>query len=291
MRRRHRQTVDAQHAAVVRARLATLRISPQRIRDGWVPSGRNADPPGPALRTDDDAAPDTTNLQPALDSSPERERRARLDGRAARLLARTRGASRELSLTRPQLVVIGLVLAIGVVASGVILWMSRPQSVPIAPVTEAQGTPLPEAGASSAPTASPGDEVVVHVAGLVKKPGVITLPKGSRVIDAITAAGGASAKADLGTLNLARVLSDGEQVAVGIDPPPDAKTAPDSPVVNLNSATLEQLETLPGVGPTIAQRIIDWRETHGTFTRVAELREVSGIGERTFAELEPLVTV
>lgn len=174
--------------------------------------------------------------------------------------------------------------------------------------------------ASAAPTAAPtagavpSGQVTVHVVGQVRSPGLVTLASGSRVGDALEEAGGASSGADTGALNLARVLVDGEQVHVpkpGETPTPaagapTAGAAPtgaatpgagasgpgaDGAVVNINTADLTTLETLPGIGPVLAQAIIDWREEHGGFTAVEELNEVSGIGEKTFADLSGQVTV
>jgi competence protein ComEA len=143
--------------------------------------------------------------------------------------------------------------------------------------------------------------VLVDVAGRVRHPGVVQLPAGSRVIDALRKAGGARPRVDLTTLNLARVLADGEQILVGrtsaatgglagasaAAAPPAGGTA----MVNLNSATEEQLEALPGVGPVTAQKILDWRQTHGRFSAVDELLEVSGIGDKTLARLAPYLTL
>lgn len=143
--------------------------------------------------------------------------------------------------------------------------------------------------------------VVVHVAGRVRSPGIVTLPLGARVADAITAAGGARPRVDLSSVNLARVLLDGEQVLVGAaaaTPPaaagpatPGAPGATATGTVNLNTATAAELETLNGVGPVTAQAIVAWREEHGRFTAVEELLEVSGIGEKTLAQLAPHVTL
>ena len=151
--------------------------------------------------------------------------------------------------------------------------------------------------------------VVVHVVGHVRRPGVRSLPLGSRVADAVEAAGGATSKADLSRLNLARVLVDGEQVRVPargdpVDPggAGGAGTTGGSggvgsaggasgAKVSLNTADLTTLDTLPGVGPVLAQRILDWRTAHGRFTSVDELGEVSGIGEKLLAQLSPLVTL
>jgi competence protein ComEA len=129
--------------------------------------------------------------------------------------------------------------------------------------------------------------VVVDVAGKVRRPGVATLPAGSRVVDAIRKAGGARPGVDLTGLNLARVLVDGEQILVGVAPVAGvAASASAQPgaadggsLVNLNTATLDQLDGLPGVGPVTAQKILDWRSAHGAFTAIDELLEVDGIGE------------
>ena len=146
-------------------------------------------------------------------------------------------------------------------------------------------------------------EIVVDVEGKVRRPGVVHVPKGARVIDALEAAGGVLPGTNTAMLNLARVLTDGEQILVGISPPPGATPPPGSTPasgasgsappgqLDLNTATLDQLEELPGIGPVLAQRILDYRTTHGQFTSVDELLEVSGIGDQRFAELKDLVRV
>lgn len=151
----------------------------------------------------------------------------------------------------------------------------------------------------AAPTA--GAEIVVDVGGKVRKPGVHRLPAGSRVADALRAAGGVRDGAKTDGLNQARFLVDGEQVVVGAPAPPVAGVAPGGAAtagsgaaapaapVSLNTATPDQLDTLPGVGPVLAQHIIDYRTQHGGFRSVDELREVNGIGERRFADLRDLV--
>ena len=145
-------------------------------------------------------------------------------------------------------------------------------------------------------------EVVVDVAGKVRHPGIVSLPLGSRVVDALEAAGGPRPRVDLTALNLARVLVDGEQIVVGT-PPPGGVAAPAASVpgagaagasglmVNINSATQAELEELPGIGPVTAAAILTWRTDHGAFTAVDELMEVSGIGEATLAEVAPFVTL
>lgn len=155
-------------------------------------------------------------------------------------------------------------------------------------------------GTTPSPEASLG--VVVDVVGEVNAPGLLTLPVGSRVADAVTAAGGATAGAELSAVNLARLLVDGEQLRIPapgeIVAPAPAAVAGAGPagvsadgLVNLNTADSVTLETLPGVGPALAGRILDWRESNGAFASVDELDEVTGIGPAMLAKLRDLVTV
>ncbi|HZS31704.1 MAG TPA: ComEA family DNA-binding protein [Gaiellaceae bacterium] len=138
--------------------------------------------------------------------------------------------------------------------------------------------------------------LVIDVAGDVRRPGLYRLPTGSRVDDAIAAAGGSTAKAELDAVNLAAPVADGEQVVVpgrgaggaAVPPSPAGGSSPSAPV-DLNSATLEQLETLPGIGPVTAQKILDYRQQHGAFHSVAELEGVPGIGPGHMAQLQGLV--
>ncbi len=187
------------------------------------------------------------------------------------------------------------------------------------------GRSVPPAFTGRASPAEPGDgsgpatpvgsatsgvvpQVVVHVVGQVAHPGVVRLPSGARVLDAVDRAGGALADADLRRINLARVLADGEQVFVPSPSDPAEPSGPStvgsrasgsagsspagSPTrVNLNTADLATLDSLPGVGPVLAQRILDWRTGHGRFTSIDELGEVSGIGTKLLAEIAPRVTL
>jgi competence protein ComEA len=178
-----------------------------------------------------------------------------------------------------------------------------------APLTAASGgTPTP-AGGSAASGATGGGVLVVDVEGRVRRPGLVRVAAGSRVADAVQAAGGAAPGAALVRINLARPLADGEQVVVPgpTDPLPanavgtggaagsgsagGSAGAAAVALVDLNAATTQQLDTLPGVGPVLAGRIVEWRTAHGRFTSVEELGEVSGIGDALLQKLRPLVRV
>ncbi|MGC8874582.1 MAG: ComEA family DNA-binding protein [Chloroflexia bacterium] len=159
-------------------------------------------------------------------------------------------------------------------------------------------TPTPEPSPTPLPTATPAP-VVVYVSGAVVRPGVYALPAGARVADALAAAGGATAEADLVHLNLARRLHDEEQVYVprkGEPTPVWPTGAPSSggggrSKVNINTAGVAELDTLPGIGPGYAQRIVDYRQQHGPFRTIEDLQKVPGIGPATFARIRDLITV
>lgn len=205
-----------------------------------------------------------------------------------------------------QLAVVAVIVALGLAVTA--WWVIRGQqpgeSVSAAPAAPITG--VPEAGPSGAGATTgaasgvpSSGEVVVDVAGKVRRPGIVVLDSGSRVDDAIQAAGGVARGVDLSSLNLARVLVDGEQILVGMPAPTGAPGAavpsggaPDpAGLVNINTATLAQLDELPGVGPVTGQAIIDWRTQNGGFSSVDELLEVDGIGDATLADLAPHVTI
>ena len=213
---------------------------------------------------------------------------------------------------RPGAIALVLVAAVAAVLAAVGVWSGRPQAEPVGglpavgidtavPAAPPSAQPPPLA-ATATTAAAPAAELVVSVAGRVRRPGLVRVPGGSRVADVLDAAGGALPGTDLATVNLARRVADGEQVSIGVPAAVDA--APAGPAasgdaaapaaggkVDLNKATLEQLDGLPGVGPVTAQRILDWRTRSGKFSRVDQLREVEGIGERRFSQLKDLVTV
>jgi competence protein ComEA len=171
-----------------------------------------------------------------------------------------------------------------------------PAPTAVVPVPDGTGTPRPALGGSGGPEPA---LLVVHVLGEVRRPGLVRLPEGARVADALSAAGGLVPGGGSGQLNLARPLVDGEQVVVSADAGPDPPAGssgqsgggPGPGAVDLNSATLADLDTLPGVGPVLAGRILAWREANGRFGAVDQLGEVPGIGERTLERLAPLVRV
>ena len=222
-----------------------------------------------------------------------------------------RHASRRLSVGGLQLgpVHLAVIAVVSALAVGLASWWAvrdQAEAVPVA-VTSAPSplTPLPPTRESSQEPSQettqeasqdPTAELVVDVAGKVRRPGIAVLPAGSRVVDALEAAGGARRGVDLTSLNLARQVVDGEQILVGLAPVPGVAGSLVTPstgesMVNLNTADQAALETLPGVGPVTAESIIAWRTDHGGFTSVDELLEVDGIGEATLEDLAPLVTL
>ncbi len=194
---------------------------------------------------------------------------------------------------------VAAVIAVVVLLIGWQVVSGRPSAAP------AGGSPglAIDAGPSSASTAgadtAAGEELVIDVVGHVHRPGIVILPPGSRVHEAIEAAGGLTGPVDTTALNMARKLTDGEQILVGIAPVapaggganPDASGAPAGGLINLNTATEAELDDLPGVGPVTAASILEWRQENGQFSSVDDLLEVRGIGEATLEDLRDHVTV
>lgn len=205
------------------------------------------------------------------------------------------------ALSRRELV--ALVAVAGVVVAGAGLWYVRSLPKPVEVRAAEQpggGSRLPPVAASATPSPSPS-VLFVHVAGLVRRPGVYRFRQGQRVVDAVDAAGGPTKKGDPNLLNLAALLTDGEQVLVPphgatvVPPPGEGGTtgAPGSTgaLVNVNTASESELEALPGIGPVLGAAIIAYRTEHGPFPTVDALDDVSGIGPATLEDLRPLVTV
>lgn len=215
-------------------------------------------------------------------------------------------------------IALAVIAAIAVLVTVFTLVRDRPAPVvsaklpPVEMVSSATRSPSPS------PSAGPAQPVVVSVVGLVHSPGLVTLAPGARIADALNAAGGAVDGADTIGLNMARQVGDGEQIVVGIAPPkgqpaalgssvnagsaaPAAPAAPGKPsgptsakpgeVIDLNTATVQQLDTLPGIGPVTAAAIVAWREANGKFNSVDQLAEVDGIGPARLDKLRALVRV
>lgn len=213
------------------------------------------------------------------------------------------------SLAPAHVAIVAVAVAVGLAITA--WWIVRDQPVPDAAAPTAAGATVEPllAGASSSgspggPTGAAGatgGTVTVDVAGKVRRPGIVVLDQGARVTDALSAAGGPRRGVDLTSLNLARVLVDGEQIVVGAPAgaaPPGGSggggvgtSGSAGPLVNLNLASQAELEGLPQVGPVTAQSIIAWRDQHGGFTSIDELLEVDGIGQKTLDQLAPHVTV
>jgi len=205
-----------------------------------------------------------------------------------------------------------LLVAVAVVLGVRVTW-ARSSARPAPIAAAAHGPPgglvtrtVPAAFATTGAAGVPATAgvLLVHVVGQVRRPCVVRLPPGARVLDAVKAAGGATSLADLDHLNLARPVADGEQIVV----PKPGETIPESGasesagkrstgagstggLVDLNTADASALDSLPGVGPVISKRILDWRIEHGGFSSVDELGEVSGIGEKLLAQIGPKVRI
>jgi competence protein ComEA len=310
---RSRKSSNEQVAEVARRRLELLSAELAAIRrDPAGPptpprSGGSGEPPGPPEPVEAVSPTPRTDLP-----AGRHKRHANGAGHALggwlhdRMPPALQGRVR---IGAPQLSLLALVVAVAMAALA--WWTVRatdgdlvPARAPARPVSSIAPivTPaaLPSSSLAAAPSRSPEGTIVVDVAGKVRDPGIARLPAGSRVVDALDAAGGARRGVDLRSLNLARVLVDGEQVLVGLPRPtgvvPSAAAGPATgpgagTLVSLNQADQAGLETLPGVGPVTARAILQWRADHGAFTAVEELLEISGIGDATLAEIAPFVTL
>lgn len=289
------------------------------VRGGWIPEQPSREQPSP-----EQPSPEQLSTEHPRPGQPSTEH-PRPGQPSTRRLRDARW-----TLTPRHIAVLAVVLAIGLTWIAWTFLRARPEPVPEThPTTATTGTPVAQptttqpqaASAQSQPgtnqtpgigqmpapgSASAQPRVVVHVAGKVRRPGLVRAPAGSRIADVLTLAGGPLRGVDLTSLNLARQVTDGEQIIVGqpaTSPPtnqapstttPSPTTAPGTPgtpgtPVNLNTATLAQLDALPGVGPVLAQRILDYRTQNGPFTTIDQLQEVPGVGPKKFDSLKPHV--
>ncbi len=269
---------------VVQRRLETLLAELQPRYAAPEREDGDAFPAGPSVAWP--AVDGATGPAPAAaDAGQVLPQRAVRGGRAVAEAA----ASRVLEFGREHLAAVVVVLLVGCGWTAYSLFQAR--STPVALV--APPIAASTAVAPSPTMSTPQPKVLVHVLGAVREPGIVELVEGSRVQDAIAAAGGLAAGADPGELNLAAVVTDGSQLLIGTRSKPRGEVRAGGPAgpggapaqVSLNSATAEQLDTLPGVGPVTAQKILEWREEHGGFNSVSELQEVEGIGPKTYAEI------
>ncbi|MCC0098233.1 ComEA family DNA-binding protein [Streptomyces flavotricini] len=272
---------------------------------GGVPPSGVAPGAGPGIRSVADPPPGGTPVViPPGGEGPPSGGAGLSGGSALRLAVRERlpmWLQARCAVQPRTVAAVGVVLAAAVAFGAQQFWTARPQSVTAPAVVAPATAPAPEPSPGSATGGGgAGARIVVDVSGRVRDPGVRRLPAGARVEDALAAAGGVRPGADTSGLNRARVLVDGEQLVVGAP----AQSAPGGPgsgagqgaggggaggPLSLGTATVEQLDGLPGVGPVLARHIVEFRTARGGFRSVEELRQVDGIGERRFADLRKLV--
>lgn len=310
----HQEAV-ARRLAQLSAELGAARAEPVAPAAGgeWWSDHTRITTLAPDLRVVPEPARAAPSAAPLDDDVPEvpvpgRHAAPRRATRLAEVLvpATLRG---RVALAPGPLAVVALVVALGMAVTTWLVVRGDPEPPTVASAAPTAGEelvalpsgPAPGAAAPSAAPAADAGSVTVDVAGKVRRPGIAVLDAGSRVVDALKAAGGARAGVDLSALNLARVLVDGEQIVVG-EPAPVTGSAPPPAVpggaapvpgqlVNLNVASAVELEALPEVGPVTAAAIVTWRETNGAFSSVDELLEIDGIGEATLAQIAPYATV
>jgi len=182
---------------------------------------------------------------------------------------------------------ISLILLLVILLGGALFYLRWPRPSPIEIIEP-----------TSAPASTPG-EIGVYVVGAVLNPGVYFLPQGSRVEDALEAAGGPTDEADLVRVNLAKRVYDEEQIYVPrlgeenppLPPPSGSPGSQAGGKININTATVAELDTLPGIGPVLSQRIVDYRKANGPFAAIEDIKNVQGIGEATFEEIKELIFV
>lgn len=312
------RSLAAQHDAAVARRLELLTTELAAVRErgedpdpqvrpaaSWSPQGQTRIRVVPELGTDETARAPGEVAAPLPTTARMPGRHASRRGPVAWCLGVPDSLRGRVALGAAQVAVVAVLAVLGLVIT--CWWLVRSAGhevvAPTALTTPRAALAKPGAGgpgaSSAGVTATSGarGKVVIDVAGKVRHPGIAVLRQGARVVDALRAAGGARPGVDLGGLNLARVLNDGEQVvvgqttAVGAVPPVSGSGPPVTGLVDINTADETTLESLPEVGPVTAQAIIAWRGEHGGFTSIDQLLDVDGIGDATLAKLTPYVTV
>lgn len=278
-------------ADVIRARLRSLLA--EDTGRGWLPEDL---PSGqPDLPEEDVAVPPHPGSAEHAGGGGAAEEVLRSVGRHRAL-----GATVRLDPGRPGARALWVAAGLAVLVLLALTWWDRPIAAPVEPATTSEEAPAPEPTAASTgagtATGTPGS-VVVSVVGRVSRPGLVTLPEGARVADAVEAAGGSLPGVDVTAVNMAALLADGQQVAIGVPgaAPPAPAGAPagtaGSGAVDLNAAGVAELEGLPGVGPVLAARIVEHRERHGPFRAVEDLQDVPGIGPAILDGITDMATV
>ena len=291
---RFRRAADEELSAVVHQRLQNLlaEIPPRRAQQ---PRPSEAEPGPPSSRAEPagDGAGGGDGGDPGVPiEGPESVTETGPKAPLLRLPEASSGVyPRAREFLKEHLVVVGIVVLTGCLWGGYSMFQARTGSVALA-------APDPTVQVSVVASPSSQPTLLVHVLGEVRRPGVVRLLEGARVQDAIAAAGGMTGRARAGDLNLAARVSDGAQLVIGRtrsevkDPAAAPGGSPGAAAtMDLNAATVEQLDTLPGVGPVTAAKILAWREQHGRFRTVAELQEVDGIGPKSYADIAPHVRV
>jgi competence protein ComEA len=308
--RRNRSAAEPVVADVARRRLADLRAQLAAERGEEVPAPGDAparsETPAPGRHTEAEPRTKDVASAPGLHArrpvGPLRRCRDWCADRVPAVLGARPG------LGSAQVGLVCLVVAVGLVAATWWAMLANGSGGTVAPprvtgahLHTAQPSASPTDPSSTQPAAASGGgqggKIVVDVVGRVVHRGIVVLPAGSRVVDAVRAAGGLRTGVNRAEVNFARVLTDGEQLVVGEGGAPvtpgtaPSSTASPATLVNINTADQATLETLPGIGPVTATAILQWRDEHGFFSTVDELLEVDGIGEATLADIAPLVTL
>lgn len=306
------RSLAADHDAAVarRLELLTSELASVRDADSWAPRAHTRiravpdpvpDPWSEPLPADEGRGAAALPHVPGLPGRHASRRRRAISGSLSGSMPET--LRDRLPLSAGHVAAVAVVAVVGLVVT--CWWLVRSGghevAAPLTVSTPRAALATPDAPATGA-DAAPGSitrpaKIVVDVVGKVRRPGIAVLRSGDRVVDAIRAAGGVRPGAGVGSLNLARPLTDGEQIVVGapVGPGPPANApvsgAPVTGLVNLNTADETELESLPEVGPVTAQAILAWRSQHGSFSSVDQLLDVDGIGDATLAKLTPYVTI